>query len=45
VVFGQYLVLYDLRIPLVAMSQERTDLVLGFYLVPIDVGVSTKNRI
>src|SRR5947209_3945708 len=25
------------------MSQERTDVVLGFYIVPIDVGVSTKN--
>src|SRR5450631_4639445 len=43
VVFGEYFVLYYLRIPLVAMSQERTDVVLGLYLVPIDVGISTKN--
>src|SRR5438477_13121328 len=42
-VFGEHFVFYHPRVPLVAMPQKRTDVFLGFYLVPIDVGVSTKN--
>ena len=42
-VSGEYFVLYHLRVPLVTMSQERTQLILSPHLVPIDIGVPTKN--
>ena len=41
--FGDYFVFYYLRIPLVAMSQERADVILGLYLRPIDVGIAAQN--
>src|SRR5262252_9425233 len=41
--FGQHLVLYDLRKPLVTMSQIRRNVFPALDLVPINVGVSAKN--
>src|SRR5262249_7484390 len=40
---GKYFIFHNLRVPLIAMFQEWTDVVFGLHLVPIDVGVSAKN--
>src|SRR3569833_1801501 len=43
VMFGDDLILHNLCIPLIAMSQEGSDVIFGSYGVPVDIWVSTKN--
>src|SRR5882672_4576099 len=43
VLLGDNLIFYHLCIPLVAITQIRTDVLAVFHLLPVDIGISAKD--